>query len=119
MNEKDGITVKGNYKFRNKLIIVLGIDSKNNFLGVVIANSHINLLHHEFDFQYEIKQEKYKESLEKDSYVDCSMLYSVNQDRIESEELDTIDMDDYEAIVNKIRKRPDISKRTLKKFNLL
>ena len=119
MNEEDGITVKDDYDFRNKYIIVLGVDGKNNILGVVVTNSQINLLHHEFDFQYEIKQEKYEEIFEKDSYVDCSKLYSVYEGRIKYKKKGKINIDDYDAIVNKVRKHPDITKRTLKKFNLL
>ena len=118
MDEKDGITPKGG-KYRDKLIIILGVDSKNEYVGVVVANSNINLLWDDFNFQYELKHEKYKKGLVKDSYVDCSILYSVDQNRITGKELDTIDLVDYEAIVNKIRKRPDITKRTLKNFNLL
>ena len=119
MNKEDGITVKGDYEFRNKYIIVLGVDDKNNFLGAVVVNSEINLLWCDFDYQYEIKCEKYEKIFEKNSYVDCTMVYSINQDRIQDKELGKIDIDDYETIVNKIRKHPDITKRTLKKFKLL
>jgi mRNA-degrading endonuclease toxin of MazEF toxin-antitoxin module len=118
MNEKDEITSKGEDKHRNKFIIIVGKDTNNNFLGVVVINSKINLLWTEYDFQYELKWEKYKDVFEHNSYVNCSSIRPVNPNRLNKKK-GTIDKWDYEAIVDKIKKHPKISKHILKKYNLI
>ena len=52
MGERDKITPKDGYKDRDKFIIVIGKDSNNNFLGVVVINSKINLLWDDYNFQH-------------------------------------------------------------------
>jgi hypothetical protein len=74
MDEKDGITPKGIYDHRNKFIIIIGKDTNNNCLGVVVVNSKINHLWTDYDFQYELKCEKYKGIFECNSYANCTSL---------------------------------------------
>ena len=117
MDEKDGITTKGNYDHRNKFIIVIGKDMNNNCLGVVVVNSKINHLWSDYDFQYELKCEKYKGIFETNCYVNCSSVKPIDPGRLNKEK-GTIDQWDYNAIVDKIKKNPKIKKHTLKKYNL-
>ena len=117
MDERDGITTKGNYDHRNKFIIIIGKDTINNCLGVVIVNSKINNLWADYDFQYELKSEKYKGIFETNSYVNCSSLREIDPSRLNKEK-GAIDKWDYDVIVHKIRKHPKIKKHTLKKYNL-
>lgn len=117
MDEKDGITPKGNYDHRNKFIIIIGKDTSNNCLGVVVVNSKINHLWSEYDFQYELKSEKYVGIFKSNSYVNCTSLRPINQSRL-NDAKGTIDQLDYDAIVRKIKNHPKIKKSTLKKYNL-
>jgi len=117
MYEKDGITPKGNYDHRNKFIIIVGKDTNNNCLGVVVVNSKINHLWTEYDFQHELKCEKYKGIFEVNCYVNCASLRPVSPSRL-NDTKGAIDQWDYDAIVKKIRNHPKIKNHTLKKFNL-
>jgi mRNA-degrading endonuclease toxin of MazEF toxin-antitoxin module len=118
MGEEDGITPKGTYDHRNKFIIVIGKDTGNNYLGVVVVNSKINHLWAEYDFQHELKYEKYSGIFECNSYANCASLRPIDPSRLNKEK-GTIDQWDYEAIVHKIKNHPKISKHTLKKYNLI
>ena len=122
MYKEDGITPKGNHKHRDKLIIVIGKDTKDNYLGVVVVNSEINLLFAEYDFLYEIKYEKYKgvfdeDVFEKNSYVDCAIIRDISTSRF-NDPIGVIDQWDYDAIIRKITNNPKIDKHTLKKYNI-
>ena len=61
--------------------------------------------------------EKYEGVFEKNCYVNCSKLYSVNKNRLNTE-LGTIDKEDLDSIINKLKKHPKIKKGILKKFNI-
>jgi len=78
----------------------------------------INHLWAEYDFQYELKCEKYKGIFDSNGFVNCSSLRPVNPSRL-NQEKGTIDQWDYEAIVGKIKKYTKIKKHTLKKYNFL
>ncbi len=120
LSEGDGITPKNNADTRNKFLVVLGSDQHNNFWGVVVVNSSINTMWANYDFQYEINAKKYPHIFTSKSYVNCASIKSIAIDRFKKLNFyGQLDNDDISSIIAKVKKCPDISKATLRKYNLL
>ena len=118
MNEKDGITPKGGYDNRDKFIIIVGKNNPNDYYGVVVVNSKINILFADYNFQYELKHDKYTGILKENSYVDCTSIKRVIKERV-IDSLGKIDDSDFESIVKKLKIHPNISKHELRKYNIV
>lgn len=112
---------------KQKRFIIIGFDSSDSFIGVVLINSSINVnaLNQELkEFQYLIRCVK-NGYLDHDSYVDCSRLYSFKRETILNElkqnpgqHLGSVYSDDLTRIVDMVKVSPVIAPIDLKKFNL-
>ena len=112
MDDKDGITPKGNDTHRYKYVIIIGHD-KNTLYGAVVTNTKD---HHliPIEFQYPISLHEYK------CYVNCHKLYEVSSERLKPDCFQgNISKDDYELIVGCVKTSQLISNKKLKKFGLL
>ena len=67
------------------------------------------------EFQYPLKHNGYK------CFVNCHKLYEVSLDRLtrDNHQGNILDTDDYELIVECVKKSPVISKKKLKKFGII
>jgi mRNA-degrading endonuclease toxin of MazEF toxin-antitoxin module len=120
LTQADSITPKDGYEQRNKLVVILGTDSKGHYYGIAVINHAINIKFANFDFQYCINVSKYPEIFTTNSYVNCSTVREIDMSRMEkSHRLGSLDTSDMDRIVHKLRECPDISKHLKKKYGLL
>ena len=113
---------------KEKRIVVLGIDTNGDLIGVVFINSDINwkIIRTEelAQLQHFVTKEE-NEYLEWDSYIDCSDLFELPYTKVSTSiqnnpqnVLGTVDANDLKTIKEHVKTSPKIKPKLLKKYRL-
>lgn len=91
LSVEDGLKFKDGRNQKPKRMIIVGVDKvKKVCYGTVLVNTKISpsasYSPMYFAAQYCLKQENYPEFLDYDSYVDCSILFSIPYDKLKNGE---------------------------------
>lgn len=121
MTRDEGITPKDGDDYRNKFFVVLGFDGEGNAYGGVVINSGVNLKMpmHIQQMYMPVKCSDYT-FLSHDSFVNCSTLHIVSVCKLTSDKYRGSMSDEHvQLIIGTVIESKTISKKTLKRFNLL
>ena len=124
-DDKDqGFVLKEGETSRQKFFIVIGNDSSGNAIGVIFINTKpnpkVNFNKDFLDTQYFILQRDYSKFLKYDSYVDCSKIRELCNDRIHRFKFKgNILPDDLERIMDMLKTSETIRVKEKKRFGLI
>ena len=123
-DENDGITPKGNDKFRNKIFVVLGHDVNGAVLGAVFINSGINSTNRNNEVlylhQYPLKRQDHPNIIKHDSFVNCAHVIPVYIDNLKNcKFLDKLNSDHFDLIFETVKSSPIIKNKIKKRFGLI
>lgn len=114
---------------KEKRFIVLGKDTDNNYIGIVLINSNLNfkVMNNQelWNLQYPIKG-KDNDYLEWDSFVDCSQLIKLEYEYVKNKIIEkpnavlgNVKKTDLDIIITLIKSSSNISPVELKNIGLL
>lgn len=125
MDEKDGLKLRGGYKTRNKFVVVVGINSKGDAIGALLINSEIDYTKDTPElkpFQYPMKQEKYPEILDYDSWLDCTDLFLLKSRKIVAKKAEykcRLQDDDFPMVMDLVKGYEGIDRHLKVKYGIL
>ncbi|MBD5181590.1 MAG: hypothetical protein HDS98_03465 [Bacteroidales bacterium] len=85
LDEDDGLTLTGPYHTRRKYIVVIGFTPEGTAIGSLLINSHIAIFKRSrelMDCQYPLLARHYPDILQYDSWLDCSDIFELPQNRL-------------------------------------
>ncbi|MBD8390375.1 hypothetical protein [Dysgonomonas sp. BGC7] len=121
-DKSDGISIKGEYKHRNKYFVVLGEIPNDGIVGTFFINSEINenIINTKdlLDCQFPLKEKDYTQLLKYDSYLDCSELFEINKVKIKNigVEIGSLTKRDNELVTEHIENSKVLTPKQKKKF---
>lgn len=125
MDENDGLKLRGGYKTRDKFVVVIGINSKGDAIGALLINSEIDYTKDTPElkpFQYPMKQEKYPEILDYDSWLDCTDLFLLKSRKIVAKKAEfkcRVQDDDFPKVIGLVRNYEGIARHIKVKYGIL
>lgn len=125
MDKKDGLKLKGAYKTRDKYVVVIGKNSKGDAIGALLINSDIDYAKNTPElkpYQYALKQEKYPEILDYDSWLDCTDLFLLKSRKIVAKKAEykcKLQEEDYPKVTELVKNYDGIDKRVKVKYGIL
>lgn len=122
LDESNGITPKDGKLTREKYFVVLGFDSSGNIIGGLVINTNINynLPTSVTDYQLQVTASQLS-FLHHKSFVNCSRLIVARRDKFTSDSyMGTIeDKELLDLIIGTVKESPTVSKKLLKKFDII
>lgn len=85
MDANDGLTLKGEYRDRNKYIVIIGFTPEGVAVGALLINSNIDSSKRSkelLDSQYPLMARNYRNILDYDSWLDCSDIFELSKQKI-------------------------------------
>jgi len=125
MDEKDGLKLRGKYKTRDKFVVVIGINNKGDAIGALLINSKIDYTKDTPElksYQFPMKQEKYPEILDYDSWLDCTDLFLLKSRKIVAKKAEfkcRVQEDDFIKVLGLVRKYEGIDKHLKVKYGII
>jgi hypothetical protein len=125
MDEKDGLKLRGGYKTRDKFVVVIGINSKGDAIGALLINSEIDYTKDTPElkpFQYPMKQARYPEILDYDSWLDCTDLFLLKSRKIVAKKAEfkcRVQDDDFLNVLGLVRDYEGIARHIKVKYGII
>lgn len=85
LNEADGLILKKGFSTRKKYVVIVGFTSEGIAIGALLINSRIDLSKQTSELlncQYPLLHRNYLSILNYDSWLDCSDIFELSNERI-------------------------------------
>lgn len=125
LNEDDGLVLKDGYESRNKYIVIVGFTLDGKAVGALLINTRIDRAKRSqelMDCQYPLLVRHYQGVLEYDSWLDCSDIFEIENDKISRRKgllKGALTADDRERVMEFLRNTEVFDKATKRKFGII
>lgn len=125
LDQDDGLKLNKGYKTRRKYIVIIGFTDEGIAIGALLINSKIDPSKYSQELlncQYPLLARNYRNILEYDSWLDCSDIFELSQQKLSERILDLkgkLIEEDRERIFQFLKDTDIIDNITKKRFGLI